>query len=47
LDGLSQTAEGDGSLKLQVLRQFITTFDVNVFAAAELNMCWDLLPLDQ
>jgi len=47
LDGLSQTAEGNGSLKLQVLHQFINTFNVDMFVATELNMCWDLLPLDQ
>jgi len=47
LDGLSQSPEGEGSLKLQVLLQFTTTFQVEIFAVAELNTCWDLLSPDQ
>jgi len=46
LDGLSQLPEGDGLLKLHTLLQFTNTFQINMFAAAKLNMCWDLLPPD-
>jgi len=47
LDGISQLPEGDDTLKLKLLLQFTTTFQVDVFMAAELNTCWDLLPPDQ
>jgi len=47
LDGISQLPEGDGTLKLQLLLQFMTTFQVDIFTVAELNTCWDLLPPDQ
>jgi len=32
---------------LQLLLQFTTTYQVNVFVVAKLNTCWDLLPPDQ
>jgi len=47
LDGILQLPDGNGNLKLQLMLQFMTTFQVDVFVAAELNTCWDLLPPDQ
>jgi len=47
LDGISQLPDGNGNLKLQLLLQFTTTYQVNVFAAAKLNTCWDLLSPEQ
>jgi len=45
LDGISQSPDGDGNLKLHLLLQFTTTYQVDVFAAmAKLNTCWDLVP---
>jgi len=46
LDGISQSPNGNGNLKLHLLLQFTTTYQVDVFAAAELNTCWDLIPPD-
>ncbi len=47
LDGISQLPDGDRNLKLHLLLQFTTTYQVDVFAAAELNTCWDLVPPNQ
>jgi len=47
LDGISHLLDGDGAIKLHTLLQFTTTFQVDMFAAAELNTCWDLLPPNQ
>jgi len=47
VDGISHLSDGDGLLKLHALLQFTINFQVDVFTAAELNTCWDLLPPDQ
>jgi len=47
IDGISHLSDGDGALKLHALLQFTLAFQVDVFAAAELNTCWDVLPPDQ
>ena len=47
LGGISQLPDSNGNLKLQLLLQFTTTYQVNVFVVAKLNTCWDLLPPDQ
>jgi len=47
IDGISHLLDGDGALKLHALLQFTLAFQVDVFAAAELNTCWDVLPPDQ
>jgi len=41
--GISQSAEGNGDLKLHSLLQFIETYQVDAFVFAEHNTCWDLL----
>jgi len=43
IDGLSQTANVNGKLKLHALLQFINAHQIDLFAAAELNTCWDLV----
>jgi len=43
--GLVTTTDGD--LKLTVLRHFTQQFHIDVFAFAEHNICWDLIPKQQ
>jgi len=47
IGGLSQMAEGESEIKLQLILQFITNYQVDAFAFTEHNPCWDLLPPDK